>query len=214
MVQLPGREERIDETPVHDNDELAEILSSFIMEMNDKPFSFFGHSFGGGLAFALTNHLKKHHDVAPEKLFIGAAPAPDVENPLSDLFRDVDSDHMDAIPEESVYKLLNALEIEESFTKDKNLMDKMMPAMKADIILMKNRKNALRNKVHCPVVVVAGKDDKIYPSESCLRPWDKYTDHFTMKVVPGGHFFLKEETGRDELLAIIDSGMSEKSETE
>jgi surfactin synthase thioesterase subunit/aryl carrier-like protein len=210
MVQLPGREERIDETPIHDNDELAKILSEFVIELNDKPFAFFGHSFGGGLAFALANHLKEYHDVVPEKLFIGAAPAPDVENPLSDLFNNVDGDHMEAIPEESVYKLLDALEIEESFIEDKDLMDKMMPAMKADIILMINRNHSLQNKLSCPVVVVAGEDDEIYPIDRCLQPWDKYTDKFTMNVVPGGHFFLKEETGREKLLAIIDSAMTDK----
>ncbi|MCP4295299.1 MAG: hypothetical protein GY786_06810 [Proteobacteria bacterium] len=114
---------------------------------------------------------------------------------------------MDSIPEKHVYGLLDALQIEEEFTRDKELMDRMMPAMKADIVLMKNKNVDENSRVGCPVVIVAGDKDHIYSVNNCLKPWERYTEDFSLVEVNGGHFFLKEETGKNQLLSLIKKEM-------
>ena len=57
-IQLPGRENRITEELVDDPFELVDMMYEGIKGMLDMPFSIFGHSMGGFLAYEL---VKKIH---------------------------------------------------------------------------------------------------------------------------------------------------------
>jgi surfactin synthase thioesterase subunit len=74
-VQLPGREDRIDEEPLRTLDSAAELVAEAIASNDDRPFALFGHSLGGKLAARVAVLLEKI-DRCPIHLFIsGASPA-------------------------------------------------------------------------------------------------------------------------------------------
>jgi surfactin synthase thioesterase subunit len=72
-VQLPGRENRIDEEPVGTLDSAAELIAEAITVNKERPFALFGHSLGGKLAVRVAILLEKT-DHCPIHLFVSGAP--------------------------------------------------------------------------------------------------------------------------------------------
>src|SRR4051812_16116409 len=52
-VQLPGRGNRIQETPFTSVEPLADVLTQVLLPYLDRPFAFFGHSMGGIICFEI-----------------------------------------------------------------------------------------------------------------------------------------------------------------
>lgn len=79
-LQLPGRENRIAETPYNDISSLVKDLSEEIISvLDDAPFAFFGHSMGGLLAFEVS-HFLQDKGYIPEHLIVSGKSAPHIEN--------------------------------------------------------------------------------------------------------------------------------------
>ncbi|MCL2933156.1 MAG: alpha/beta fold hydrolase [Trichodesmium sp. MAG_R03] len=73
-IQLPGREQRLQEQPFTDFASLIEILADFLSPYLDKPFAFFGHSMGSYIAFELACVLEKQYNLKPIHLFLSGLP--------------------------------------------------------------------------------------------------------------------------------------------
>lgn len=71
-VQLPGRENRIDEPCVKDAKELANMILDGIRNELGEHFSIFGHSMGGIIAYELTILIEKKLQLSPDILFMSA----------------------------------------------------------------------------------------------------------------------------------------------
>ncbi len=75
-IQLPGRENRLEEQPLDDLNTLVSLLARHLRPQFDLPFAFFGHSFGSLIGFELTRYLRRHHLPQPVHLFASAYPDP------------------------------------------------------------------------------------------------------------------------------------------
>lgn len=74
--QLPGRQNRIDETPISDPKVIVEKLTEQIYPLvKDTPYLFFGYSMGGDIAMLVADVLTKRYKLPPVAMLFGATPA-------------------------------------------------------------------------------------------------------------------------------------------
>ena len=71
-IQLPGRENRMNEMLIDDAMLLSQMIVRGLMAYQDKPFSIFGYSAGGILAYEMAKLTKKIWNNSPDGLFMGA----------------------------------------------------------------------------------------------------------------------------------------------
>ena len=71
LIQLPGREGRLRETPLTSISELMPALIEDMTPLLDRPFAFYGHSLGATIAFECARNLRRALDLSMPSLKIG-----------------------------------------------------------------------------------------------------------------------------------------------
>lgn len=193
--QLPGRQDRLDETP-HRHwsaavralaDELSPELAS------GPPYGIFGHSMGGLLAWELTRELRRRDVPLPALLAISGRAAPHTGDPVPVIYR-----HSDAQFVEAVDRLGG---IPKEVTALPDLLAVVLPALRADLEICNTYSYAAEPRLACPISVFGGSDDRLAPAPQ-LRAWAAQTTRFrNARIYPGGHFYLAEHQ-RDVVAAL------------
>lgn len=184
-VQLPGRGPRSGEPDAAD---VADLVAGILDDIRpDVPFAFFGHSFGALLAYETSRALRDVGRRLPRELVMSAYPAPHLAVPwcdpgdLSDaeLLRAV-ADRHGGIPAEVVEsRLLRSL---------------VARPLRADLRLIAGHRHQPGTPLPVPLTVFGGTGDRL--SERSLASWqDHTTESFTVRMFPGGHFYLREHEG-------------------
>jgi medium-chain acyl-[acyl-carrier-protein] hydrolase len=182
-VQLPGREARINESPLHSMAALTDLVRPAIEAASDLPYAIFGHSMGAILAFEVAAALEASSSRAPSHLFVSArrSPAdPDPDPPLHVLpeaqFLDEMQRRYAAIPDE--------------VRREPELLALLLPAVRSDIRAVETYAYAPGRSVRCPVSVYGGIDDR-HPQPAQLAGWARILDRTPhIRPFPGGHFYL------------------------
>ncbi len=192
---LPGREARAAEAPLESMAALIAELEQAILPLLDKPYVFFGHSMGAGVAFELTHALLRKGRRLPTALIVSSAKAPRLRKPS---------------PEPTDAELLAQLErlggAPAGAAQDPDWMNLVFPALKADIGVYRNYLPAARPPLPVPIFAYCGDSDPNL-SISEMEPWGAETSTaFRTRVFPGGHFYF--QAGVTALLSSIseDSG--------
>ncbi len=194
-VQLPGRGSRTLEQPLSKPAELVEQLGSALAGSLNEPFAFFGHSMGALLAFELARLLRREGRALPRQLFISGRSAPQlspVRGPLYNLSTD---------------ELLQELKQLEGTPREvldhPELMELMLPILRADFSICDTYEYTEEAPLACPISAFGGFQDVDVPREN-LEAWREQTSSsFTLRMLPGNHFFLhSNETLLLNLLAI------------
>jgi surfactin synthase thioesterase subunit/glycosyltransferase involved in cell wall biosynthesis len=191
-VRLPGRESRMQETPIEDMRELVEALAEAIEPYLDAPFAFYGHSMGAVVAFELARVLTGR---GPAVLFAAGArapqfrlghvppPAPGEEEFLAELRR------LNALPPEVVEH------------------PELLRAARADAALYRKYVYSEGPPLACPIRAYGGEEDANVRREH-LEAWARQTTApFGLRMLPGGHFFV--DTNREQLLAALAADLTE-----
>jgi surfactin synthase thioesterase subunit/NAD(P)-dependent dehydrogenase (short-subunit alcohol dehydrogenase family)/aryl carrier-like protein len=202
LVQLPGREDRLGEEPIRDGMVLFAELSRALSPLLDKPFAFFGHSFGGNIAMSFAAYIQAVRDMSPEHLFIGAAVPPGIDNPLEKRFLENESEGYDNLPDESLVELLRTLNAPEALLNNEEALTATLPALRADLLITRQRLVSKDQRLSCPLTAVAGKHDDIYPID-LIAKWHKHTDTFTLERVDGGHLFIHDQKAAQAVITLI-----------
>lgn len=88
-VQLPGRENRLGESPFNRLDNLVQTLTPILIFYLDKPFAFFGHRGGALLSFEIARELRRKNAPTPVHLFVYSRIAPqlsiNINSPIHEL---------------------------------------------------------------------------------------------------------------------------------
>ena len=189
-VRLPGREARLAEAPFERMSSLVDTLAGAIETYLDRPFSFFGHSMGAAVAFELARELRRRGQPLPRVLIASAARAPQFRR-----------GHVPP-PAPSHEQFLSQLrQLGGLPSDDPDLLRGVLPALEADAALYRNYIYNEDAPFSFPIRAYGGTDDPNVRREH-LEAWrEQTTDSFSLRIFPGGHFYLN--TARDEFLAAL-----------
>jgi len=182
-VQLPGRENRVRETPFRQFDALIQELVPALRPYLTMPFAFFGHSMGALLSYALALQLRRQGEPQPLHLFASAYRAPQLPN--AEILHTLSDD--DLVKALALFNGTN-----QEILADKELQRFFLPILRADFSVCETYNHAEEEPLDCPISVFGGLQDKRVGREA-LQEWQALTHQaFLLRMFPGDHFFLQE----------------------
>ncbi|XP_053302828.1 S-acyl fatty acid synthase thioesterase, medium chain [Pleuronectes platessa] len=196
-VKLPGRESRTKEPFSQNMQQIVdEVIDVLLPLLKEKPFALFGHSFGSYTSFAVADALKKLHNLQPVHIFLSGASAPYSEIRIKAPKRSDLSD-------DDFLKWLTSIGgTPPELLGNPEVMERFLPVLKADLHVVENyRCNKPDHPfLSCPVTCFDGKDD--VPHD--LQAWKDITSgDFTIRMLDGAHFYLKESGNEKHILEYI-----------
>jgi medium-chain acyl-[acyl-carrier-protein] hydrolase len=166
-IQLPGRGRRLGEPHIRRLAPLSRIVAQELLPYLDKPFVFFGHSLGALLCFETARSLRRENRRQPAHLFVLSK---------SELVKKLRE--FDGAPEE-------ALQHDE-------LLDLMLPTIRADFELYETYEYHPEPPLECPMTIYGGLEDHEVEAER-LAAWSEMTvGACEIRMFPGGHFYLNK----------------------
>lgn len=199
-VQLPGREERFAD-PLHtDVDEAVEELSPWVLSQirDAERTAVFGHSFGAALAYELARRLAED-GVAVFRLFVSGAPGP----------RDRRVERLSGLDDAAFLEgLRRAAGYRHPAMDHPEMLEIMMPALRADAAMHERYRPAHAEPVDFPITTLRGRDDGLVSAAETAQ-WARETKaEFNAVELDGPHMYLTDHT--DVLLRAIARELEEK----
>lgn len=182
-VELPGRASRFQEKPFRQLEPLLESLAAGLAPELDRPFAFFGHSMGALIAFELTRWLRRSGGPLPQRLFVSARRAPQLPPREDEVYYD--------LPEaDFVAKLRELNGTPEEVLEHPELMNMMIPLLRADFELNETYRYTPAAPFELPITALGGVADLEVPRED-LTAWSEHTvGSFQLRMFEGDHFFI------------------------
>jgi len=178
-IQLPGRENRINEPPLSQIDDVVSMLAAEMEAFLGLPFAFFGHSMGALIAFELVRHSRRRGCPEPVHLFVSGRAAPNWPVPR--------------IHELPTPKLLDYIRsfngTANEILESSEMLSIFLPLLKADFSVCASRIYHPEPPLNCPITAFGGDRDKTATPEMIID-WKRQTSStFRMSIFPGTHFF-------------------------
>jgi surfactin synthase thioesterase subunit len=186
-VQLPGRETRIREPRIRDLAVLVAELNEQIGPALREPYAFYGHSMGALVAYSLARFRFAAGRSVPERLLVGAFPAPHLPSATVPVQSYTDEGLVDWMAD------LGGLSAE--LRRYPRWLRAMTELLRDDLALCDGWRPADRIPLPCPIDVFTGVSDPLV-SRADAEGWRRHTRAgCDVHPVPGGHFFLHEGGG-------------------
>ena len=183
-IELPGRGSRLRERAHDSMDRLVETLLHELRGSFDEPFAFLGHSMGASISFELACRLPEHARVNLQHLFLSARAAPGMPRGMRALHELDDAEFKKGLRE------LNGTR--HSILDHDEVMDLMMPALRADFTLIERYDPTLNRCIPVNITAFAGTQDTAVKVESVVA-WKQATSReFELMLIEGGHFYLEK----------------------
>jgi len=175
-IQLPGREDRIEEEALKDARTLFYSLHEGLKPYMNSRFAFWGHSMGGLIAASYTAFLERMKEQVPCHVFLSSSGSPEYIRTRS-----------------LGINYTNMLELSDGIPKtvksNAELMEAFRKTAEADCCLVKSL-SMERFYVNAPVSVFGGTEDRIM-SVSGMLSWKNYCrGGYESRLFGGGHFFI------------------------
>jgi medium-chain acyl-[acyl-carrier-protein] hydrolase len=192
-VQLPGRGGQMSKQPFTQMTPLVEAAASELEPYFDRPFAFFGHSMGAVIGFELARHLRRASKPGPLHLFVSGRRPPQSLKKIVPTYN---------LPEPEFVELLRRLGgTPREVLEHQELMPLLIPLLRADFELIQTYSYTAGSPLNCPITAYGGLQDPEVSQEE-LKDWGQQTTgQFSMKMLPGDHFFL--HSAQNVLLALL-----------
>jgi medium-chain acyl-[acyl-carrier-protein] hydrolase len=196
-IQLPGREHRIGEQVYIHLAPLIQELARAILPYLDRPFAFFGYSMGALVCFELARELRRTYDRHPIHIGLAAFRAPHLPNPNIKIYH---------LPDEVFKVVMRADGIPEQVLKNEELMQAMLPTLRADFELCDTYQFREEPPLACPFSLFGGQED-VRVTSAALEAWHIHSSvPSTLLMLPGPHLFLHSSS--DLLLTALASDLA------
>ncbi|APZ01749.1 peptide synthetase [Burkholderia pseudomallei] len=183
-VQMPGRENRLNEPLLYSMDEAVPPLVDALAPLLDRPFAFFGHSTGALIGFEVARVLRARGYPQPRLLIASAQNAPDVK---PEVIRHRLSDA------EFVEVLRGCNGTPDAILQDPALLELLLPRIRADGAVFETYRYERQAPLDCRIVVFHGAADALVHDAGLAR-WAGETQHsFAWYRFAGDHFFIHDE---------------------
>lgn len=185
IAHLPGRESRWNEPSMNRIEEVAPALAEAIAAEPQRRFALFGHSLGALVAFGVARRLRATHGLEPIQFFASAHRGPQL--PLR-------YPKIAGMDDRSFVHEVNARHggIPPEVADNRELMELMVPSLKADYRLFEEYAHVDEPPLECPLSAFGGTQDR-YVTEPDLQAWREQTSGtFRLRMIDGGHFFVNE----------------------
>lgn len=181
-IQLPGRGSRFEEVPYRQIAPLITALAEVILPRMDRPCAFFGHSMGSIIAYELAQHLKQTAGVSLCHLFVSGRGAPHLPRRSTPIYN---------LPEMEFLEELRQLNgTPEEVFDDRELLQLLIPLLRADFELIETYRFAGHSPLECPITAIGGLSDVEITRED-IEAWSDHTaSDFSAHMLPGDHFFI------------------------
>lgn len=182
-VQLPGRRDRIRESPAIGLSEVADVLSDAVAKIVTGPLAVFGYSLGAIISFEMCRAMRRRGYRLPQHLFVGARRPPDA--PDSDRLFHTENDAT------FITRVKELGGMPEEYFDHPELIDLLLPTLKADFRLSETYQYADEPPLPCDLTAFGGVDDPwVLPDQ--LEGWRRHASGaFRKHILPGGHFFIQ-----------------------
>jgi len=190
VVSAPGRELR-DGEPVERR--LSSVVSSIaeaVLADARLPVAFFGHSFGGMVAYETAVRLKETY-AAPTHLIVSAREAP---RPADDR-RTHDVDQLHLLPDASLLTAVRTrfggfpVELDD----EPELLQEMLDRVRVDLDLLSQAPKGDRPRLPMPISVFFSPDDQSQ-AEAEIRRWSDYAETpVSFESFVGGHSYPAQD---------------------
>ncbi|BCB84572.1 thioesterase II family protein [Phytohabitans suffuscus] len=189
-LRLPGRETRFREPPYRDIAEVVPPLLDAVAPLLDRPQAWFGHSMGAVVAYEASRRVDP---TLVRRLVVAARPAPHLAD---------DGPPLHDAPTEDFLRGLYAMNgTPERLAQDRQALLTFLPTLRADFAVVETYEPLPGPRLSCPVTALGGTTDPV-ASEEQLAGWRRYTTaECAVRMFPGGHFFVHEQT--DAVLAAL-----------
>ncbi|XP_073533534.1 S-acyl fatty acid synthase thioesterase, medium chain-like isoform X4 [Phyllobates terribilis] len=132
-IRLPGRESRFSEPFLQSMDQIVdEIITVLLPQLQEKSFSFFGHSFGSFTSFATAVRLKEKYGLEPVHMFVSGASAPHSKS------RKLTTKRSELSDEEFLKWMSTTGGTPAELLENKEAMQLFLPPLKADLRVVEN----------------------------------------------------------------------------
>jgi pyochelin biosynthesis protein PchC len=184
VVQLPGREDRVNEPCMDDILAMAAVIAHAIAADESGDYALVGHSFGALVMLETARSLARIHAPAPALLAVAACVPPHL--PAFTRFDEME-------PAQIAESLRDLGGPDFSGPRGEKLAALVLPPLTADCRASTRYLDGPgRGCVPSPILAMAGALDPVATLDK-MAAWRDYTDSsFTAIEYPGGHFFPLE----------------------
>ncbi|HEV7881033.1 thioesterase II family protein [Bradyrhizobium sp.] len=184
-VQLPGREDRLEEGLIGNIDGVLRGLVPQLAPLLDGPTVFYGHSLGAIVAFEAVRRVRRDGHRLPEALFVSGRRAPHL--PLSHAPFGL------AIEDDLIGYLASMGGMPDALLKRAHWRNQLFPIVREDLNISDLYVYRQEAPLPCPITFFAGGSDPwVKPAER--QDWQVHTaSKFRLIELAGGHFFSREE---------------------
>ncbi len=195
-IELPGHGSRFSEPSLLSLDSAVKAICRElkVAGLDRLPFALFGHSMGGLLAFEVAREFGNLPNL--KHLFVSGTHAPHLRS---------DDPPIHALPaKDFLAEMVGRYDgIPEEILREKDLLELILPALRADMRMIECHKHQASLPLSCPLTIMMGNDDESVTPEE-IEEWKIQTSGaFAKLVFPGRHFYLQSKGA--EVLAALEA---------